>query len=148
MKYFISAVFIVVLGAVVAAFFFVGTPAAERDRQFDERRVSDIQYITDTITSYWRIHKTVPEKLSDIKDFTAPVDPVTHIEYEYNRSGNLTYAICATFSGSNISQEPGAYPKAAYPYPYYDSNTWNHEAGRVCFDQEIHPELLQPPLAP
>lgn len=147
MKYFIVFISIVVLAAVITGFFFVGTPAAERERQFDERRVSDLQYITDALTSHWQIRKSLPENLEEVKDLTPPRDPVTQAAYEYKKTGDLKYTVCATFSGSNISEDSRAYPKPAYPY--YGGTDWSHEAGYVCFDQEIYPQLLQPlPVQP
>ena len=146
MKYFIGFVLMVILAITITGFFFAGTPAAERERQFDERRVSDLQYITDAVTTHWRVNKSVPANPGEIKDFSLPHDPVTQAPYEYTKTGDKTYSLCATFTGSNISQDAPAYPKT--PYPYYGGNIWNHEAGRVCFDQEVHPELFEPTLAP
>ena len=88
------------------------------------------------------------EELNGIIDVYLPVDPETKEEYEYRKTGDLSFELCATFSRVSEEKNPYGYPE--YPRPMMDSKAgiesqdWDHEAGRYCFQRTIDPELYPP----
>lgn len=154
----IFAIFIssVIGVAVIAGFFVVGSPKTERMRQFDERRVSDLSMIQSQIISYWTNKVTLPESLDVLNDglgyFAVPQDPETQMPYEYRKTGDLSFELCAVFALSSEDATDQLGRTKAVPAPYgYDSGlqTWNHGVGRTCFTRTIDPELYRPnPQAP
>jgi len=131
------AVALVVLGSIAGGFFIVGTPAEQRDRRFDERRVSDLQTLQWRIFDHWRQKEKLPENLAELKDsisgFSAPTDPQTEEPYEYRVLDELTFELCAVFKTS--SREFASSRQKTY------QENWEHEKGRTCFERTIDPEL-------
>ena len=140
----------VVLAAIVAGFFLVGTPAQQRARRFDEQRVNDLQSIQYQIINYWQNKGKLPASLDLLTDsisgFTPPVDPQTQNSYDYSIKDSLGFELCADFktdsgkipSGQNMfifkDMSP---PIRAYPY----QDNWEHGMGEICFDRTIDPEF-------
>ncbi len=114
----------IVLASIVTGFFTVGSPAKQRAREFDNRRVADLQSIKYQIENFADKKNTLPTKLSDIAGmgYINTKDPETKAEYEYAVTGAGTYKLCAVFSTVSVE---------VY---------WPHAEGRVCFDQDT---LLQ-----
>lgn len=149
---------IVVLSAIVAGFFVVGSPAVQRQRSFDDRRVNDLQVIQSQIINYWQMKQKLPVKLIDLNDsisgFVAPVDPETGAEYEYAVTSPLAFDLCAIFNIKNLGNAGDTAGNVPMPrsaiYPDNDpySQNWSHSAGRVCFARTIDPQLykLNPPI--
>jgi hypothetical protein len=145
----------VVILSVIAGFFIIGTPSAQRDRRFDEQRVGDLQTLQSQIINQWTRKEVLPQKLSELEDsisgFVVPVDPKSKLPYEYNVTGSLSFELCAIFKTSSKDSGSLIY-KARSPvfYPYDGSfqQNWNHEAGRVCFARTIDPALYKPLPAP
>jgi amino acid transporter len=139
------AVAIVTLGSIIWGFFIVGTPASQRDRRFDERRINDLQILQDQIISYWSKKEILPENLQSLEDsiigFNLPTDPKTGQSYEYRASGPLVFELCAVFSLT--SEQAGLADKGmATPYNPYQQN-WEHQAGRQCWERNIDPAFYK-----
>lgn len=136
---------LVLVAAISASFFIVGSPAELRARKFDEQRVQNLQMIQSEIINYWTQKEDLPETLDDLKDsisgFTPPSDPETGKPYEYEPAGPLSFSLCAIFktkTRGGAGEEKTQAPARFYYDPY--QNNWNHEAGRVCFSRSIDPE--------
>lgn len=145
-KYFAWSTSVVVLVAVVCAFFIVGSPATARLVQFDQQKISELQEIQYQIVNYWQSKEKLPANLDVLNDkisgFQAPVDPQTGTAYEYNikDAANLSFELCANFNkeGSDL------YSASAVPANYTSKNqndNWQHGAGRVCFERTIDKQL-------
>ncbi len=144
-----------VLVAIIAGFFIMGTPQEQRNKRFDEQRVQDLQVLQSEIINYWQVKETLPKDLqvlgNSVTGFTAPVDPATKEIYEYEVKDELTFTLCANFAS------PSGDTKVTTPqfdYYGYEAN-WNHGKGRTCFDRTIDPDFykkavddktLQPPV--
>ena len=120
-KYFAWISGIIVLAAIIGAFFIVGTPNSARLVQYDQQKVSDLQNIQSQIVNYWQRKQTMPNSLSDLNDsisgFIAPTDPQTKKPYEYNikNAANLSFELCANFNKkepqyNSASPHPAAAP--------------------------------------
>ncbi len=131
----------VVLVSVAAGFFIVGSPAVQRDKRFDEQKVYDLQDLQNRVINYWSRKGILPGKIDDLQDellgFRLPVDPETGESYEYMVLGGLEFEFCATFNKSTESVFEGE----VLPREKVLLYSWEHDAGRVCFDRTIDPEL-------
>jgi len=142
---------VLVLGSVIAGFSVLGSPQTQRALRYDTQRVSDLQNIQWQIVNYWQQKGMVPETLIELEDpisgFVIPVDPKTQISYEYEKTGTLSFELCAEFDkpapGENMSATRTPFPEQiAYPESVGKlGDTWQHEAGRQCFSRTIDPEL-------
>ncbi|MEO8065457.1 MAG: DUF5671 domain-containing protein [Candidatus Doudnabacteria bacterium] len=137
---------LLVLASAIGGFIAVGSPARQRQLNFDSRKVSDLQTIQGQVVNYWQQKDSLPPTLNDLKDsisgFSSPVDPETNNPYEYAITGNLAFQLCANFNLPSLDQ--GKAIPMIYPY-----DNWNHDYGRVCFERTIDPQLYNkssPPL--
>ncbi len=151
MKYFVYAVTGAVAVAVVAGFFVVGSPTRERDRQFDERRISDLSLIQSQVVTYWQRNGELPATPDDLRDeiggFLVPTDPETGVAYEYTGGTERTFELCATFTLPSVREKDN--PTAmSVPRPVggvtYEEGVWWHGVGRSCFERTIDPALYPP----
>ena len=132
---------LIVLATDAIGFWMVGTPATQRDRRFDETRVNDLQTIENSVTNYWVSNRKLPVSFSDLGN--NPIDPQSRAPYEYVVQDKLSYKLCATFKTS-VKNSVKAMPQIYPPGPYNES--WDHQAGRVCFTRTINPSLYPSPL--
>ncbi len=149
-KVIAGVVSLVVIISIGAGFFIVGSPAVQRDRRFDERRVSDLGILQSEIVNYWSNKGRLPLELADLKNdisgFAPPADPQTQAPYEYNPKGPLTFELCAVFKAdSRPTQEGSRFSKPVSVEPYGEPyrNNWDHGPGRVCFERTIDPDFYK-----
>jgi len=93
LKFLSTILAVVVIGSITVGFFVVGTPKEQRNRKFDTERIQDFTNIQTHIIDYWSQKEKLPENLeqlnNDISGFTAPKDPVSGLNYEYNVKGSV-----------------------------------------------------------
>jgi len=153
-KILATALSVVTLGSIVAGFFIIGTPATQRNRRFDEQRVSDLQAIQNQITYHWTQKGSLPSNLTSLNDsisgFVASSDPETKAQYEFRVTGTTTFELCANFKtvgpASNLNGPRTLVYSPNDPY----SQSWSHKAEKTCFNRTIDPELykVQPSVVP
>ena len=146
----------VIIASVVLSFVLMGSPSTQRDRRFDERRISDLQIIQNQVLQYWISGGVLSPKLVDLgkndPNFVLPKDPQSDTEYEYHilTGDQPTFELCAIFKQPSINnmrrqqvlEKPIApYRDGAYFYPY--QNNWEHGVGRQCFKQVIDPAVYK-----
>ncbi|MDP2649084.1 MAG: DUF5671 domain-containing protein [bacterium] len=134
-----------VLTAIIAGFFIVGTPWQARQYLQDERRVQDLQNIQWQIVNYYQQKGEIPEDPTELEDsisgYRLPVDPQPPLGYTYRKTGPLSFELCATFNMESVQRVSPEMPVRAYGP--VDEN-WQHEAGEVCFERTIDPERYPP----
>jgi hypothetical protein len=143
----------IVLIAIIAAFFFVGSPKQQRLISEDMRRVSDLQSIQSQLGNYFMNKEKLPKELAELNDafrnVEIPNDPVTGKPYEYRAKGEVSFELCAEFAlpFDPATQNGGRNGSIAYPmdmyYGPYGSN-WKHDAGRYCFERTIDKDYFKP----
>lgn len=151
MKYFIYGVIGVVVVSVVAGALLVGSPMSERKRQFDERRVSDLQSTQWQIVNYWQTKRQLPTELSQLEgslsSFAVPTDPETGAAYRYTVTASTSFSLCADFAypstDTNGTTRDVGMPSSPVK-PIGNSDNWEHGAGSVCFERTIDPDLYPP----
>jgi len=121
------AVVCTVGAAVALGLWYAGSPAAERSRRVDERRVEDLRRFADRIDLYWTREGVLPpsraaltEAGSDVPGFE---DPVTSDRYEYRTLSTSTFELCARFDMATGASEGREF--------------WRHLAGRRCFEVDV-----------
>jgi hypothetical protein len=142
------AVGVLVVVAIVAGFFIIGTPQQIRAQKQDAIRVQDLQNIQWQVVNYWQQKESLPADLAELNDPISnniiPTDPQTKEQYTYKRTSPLDFQLCATFAqesdGGVNSGKSIAMPAMAAAAP----DNWAHAAGDVCFDRSIDPERYPP----
>lgn len=144
LKYFAWGASVVVLAAIVAGFILIGSPQKERIRRFDLQRVNDLQSIQAELINYWTGKQAIPSQLTPLEDsisgYKLPVDPETKLPYEYSKTGDTAFQLCAIFG---LPADDSSVPYMVAPAGGYSQN-WGHAAGRVCFDRTIDKALYPP----
>jgi hypothetical protein len=154
---------VLVLAAIVWAFYVMGSPFAQRVLRLDQRRVDDLQSIQWQVINYWQQKQKLPATLSDltnpISSYAIPTDPEYQKGniYEYAVLGDKKFQLCATFSkpmpkgwvDNSASYGGGMFEArdmavSSMPYPGGMNDSWDHEAGRTCFERTIDPDLYPP----
>lgn len=145
-KIFVWIVSLIVLGGVAGGFVIAGSPFEQRYLKIDQQRINDLQMLQGQIENYWQQKSALPKSFDElaINNFGVPIpyDPETRHSYEYNKTGDLTYQLCATFStDSQNNNQKQSYPRAVYPagpMGTYAQN-WDHSKGYICFSRTIPP---------
>lgn len=136
---------VLVLGSIIWGFAVLGSPRTQQLIKYDQQKVTDLQNINGQIQYYYQTKNILPTKLSDLANsntyYTVPTDSQSQNSYEYTKTGNVSYEICATFNKESASQKGGYLAQPVYggSGPTY----WNHPAGGYCFAQTINPNLYQ-----
>lgn len=146
-KILATALSVVALASIVAGFFIIGTPATQRNRRFDEQRVSDLQSIQNQITNHWTQKGSLPTTLANINDsisgFITPLDPETKAQYEYHVTGANTFELCADFKTVGPASSLNGQRTLVYSPNSPYSQSWSHKDEHTCFSRNIDPELYK-----
>jgi hypothetical protein len=136
---------VLVIGTIVLGFSVLGSPQSQRQYRYDEQKVNDLQNIQWQIINYWQQKGSLPNSLTDLEDpisgYTTPIDSQTNESYVYKKNSSLSFDLCADFN--KISQGNSQnFPRVEYIVPIgKPGDNWQHEAGNVCFERSIDPEL-------
>ncbi|MBI2474310.1 MAG: hypothetical protein HYV68_01280 [Candidatus Taylorbacteria bacterium] len=138
--YFAWGSAILVIASLAWSFSVIGSPMAERERRFDDRRTNDLAQIQSQIVSFWQAKGQLPEDLGTLSDnisgFKAPLDPESKESYEYEKIGDKEFRLCATFDLPSRNEE-----SRAYIYGPGENNNWKHDTGKTCYDRNIDEEF-------
>lgn len=145
---------VAVVAAIASGFFIMGTPGQVRLYRLDTQKVSDLQNIQYQVVNFWQQKQRLPENLTELADplsgWTNPVDAQTGKPYEYQKTADMAFRLCATFNADS----QGLSPQQTMPMRAYGSldENFQHAAGHECFDRTIDPERYpafdKPALAP
>ena len=149
-----------VAAAVVLGVVFLGSPAQERERRIDDRRLSDLHGIGAAADLYWTRHGRLAASLDDLAAEPgvriSTRDPSTSEMYGYRALDEGRYEVCATFAAD--SGEPtgsssiierscqGCHGPGSSVAPRVDApvaahvafrDLWVHGAGRHCFQMRV-----------
>lgn len=137
---------VLVLGSIVWGFAVLGSPATQRLYKYDEQKVNDLMSINNEVANYYSTKGKLPNSLTDISSqyYIVAVDSQTEKPYEYAKTGNTTYDLCAEFNKESNVTDSQIKPVL------YGSITWTHSAGKYCFSQNINPNIYykSSPLEP
>ena len=114
---------VVVVGATVAGLVISGSPERQRLLRLDERRIRDLQSLSNGISLQYQTTRELPADLAGLVDgrirSSVPRDPVSGEQYAFEILERREFQLCAEF----------ALPSEDVP----PDDFWSHEAGRQCF---------------
>ena len=120
---------ITVIVAVGVGLFILGSPAEERARRVDDRRVEDLQGIVAATDLYWTRHARLPVSLDELTSEPGvrikTSDPANLEIYGYKALDSTHYEVCANFE--QVSGETSSNS---------EMNLWAHNSGPQCFQFE------------
>jgi type II secretory pathway pseudopilin PulG len=94
-----------VVAAVAVGLVLLGSPAQERERRIDDRRVADLHGITAAAELYRTRHGRLPESLDDLAAEPGlrinTRDPTSSELYGYRVLDDGRYEVCATFAAES-----------------------------------------------
>lgn len=157
---------VVVVVAVWYSFSIMGSPATQRSLRLDDRRVGDLQSIQYQVINHWQQKEELPKTLEELSNpltgYSLPTPPQFEKgeKYEYNVKSKLTFELCATFAlpipkgwqeygdgraytAFDMGIKEMAYPSMA-PGGYGANESWDHQAGRTCFERTIDQDIYPP----
>ena len=139
---------LLVVVSIVAGFFIVGTPGDARQQRLDDQRVQDLSSLQSQILSFYQQKQVLPGSLSQLEDptlyYNIPVDPETGVPYEYKKTADLGFELCATFARESRANMQGYSVTEPAQYGIKGDSKWNHSAGYVCFVRSIDPDFYPP----
>lgn len=125
---------VAVLAVIVLGFLVLGSPAYQKNRRLDNRRVSDLNSIYYGINSYVAANRSLPNSLSQLENtyvFDVPEDPATNQPYEYRVLSSGSYELCATFATeSDPRTNESIVSKEIQSF-------YSHGEGRQCFTLNV-----------
>ncbi len=117
---------VVVLAVIIVGVTLLDSPAQERLRRLDERRVDDLRNLSYELDFYWTREGTLPPSLEELSSepgvFVKLLDPETGLPYEYRVLSSNTYELCAVFALDTAEEQDRFY-----------KDIWSHGPGRQCF---------------
>jgi hypothetical protein len=120
---------VVAIAAIAIGMLILGSPAEERVRRLDERRVQDLTNIAEAVDLYWTRRARLPSSFDELRSEPGGSvgfnDPSTNELYEYQSLEAEKYELCAKFDRD--SQGSGQ---------TINDGFWSHGAGRQCFQRE------------
>jgi len=120
-----------VLASVVLGFIAVGSPTSQRGRELDLRRVNDLQQIQYAIGNFYQREDALPATFADLGSVST--DP-EKLPYEYVKTSENTFEVCATFSTSSDAKE-NMYLYGSPVAPV--GQDFSHGVGRTCFSRNV-----------
>lgn len=147
------AVGVLILVAIAAGFFILGTPWEARQARLDIERVNDLQSLQSQILSYYQQKQALPIALGQLEDptlyYDVPKDPETGAAYEYAKTADLGFELCASFAAATRAGTLGSGSMApSDKYGISGQSDWQHGAGHTCFVRSIDPDFFPPLNAP
>ena len=130
-----AAVTLFVTGSVLWGLWVAGSPGRARVLALDNQRETDLATIADAVDLFWDQHERLPENLEEARAtrgiYVASIeDPATGRLYEYHRTDERNYELCARFDAASDDTEGTPRSRPVHPSR---SKFWEHSAGRVCF---------------
>lgn len=136
-KIWFSVVLVVILASIIWGFSVLGSPRTQRLYKYDNQKVNDLQNIDNGILNYYSQNGGIlPTTLDDLgkNNYFIPQDSQSQSSYEYKKTGNSTYDLCAEFNNASDSNDVMNNSRAMYPY---SEGSWVHPAGYYCFSKKV-----------
>ena len=128
---FFVVIVAVTVASIIGSFFIIDSPQIARIKKYDQQRVNDLSELDNIINMYYNENGVVPENLTEPR-FSQFNDPATGQAYEYNKTSDTGYELCATF---DLAVETDENPELRY---YANKNWYYHDAGYQCFGTQVY----------
>jgi hypothetical protein len=120
-----------VVAGIFAGFWVLGTPGRQRAIAADRQRIGDLIAIAQNLHQNYQAQQENFQLPTSLEDDELRTDPLTNQPYEYQRLGESTFELCATFD-----TDSNTYPFSNRPRPP-EARQWEHPAGRHCFEFDV-----------
>jgi hypothetical protein len=134
---------VIVIASIIWGFSIIGSPRTQQLKKYDQQKVEELRQINNEINYFYGEKGYLPQALSELSQGSykdpARVDPQTDRPYEYVKTNELTYMLCAEFNKESEESE-----QSYYDYYGYDDTNWTHPAGKYCFTETVEKSLYQP----
>ena len=119
-----AAALVLVVAGLAMGYHMLGPLQNQREISADERRIDDLQAISQLL--YSASPKELPPSLAQFDQYnrTHVRDPLTNAPYEYIRDSATAYRLCATFAFRSSEDATHTGPTPAF---------WDHPKGRHCY---------------
>jgi hypothetical protein len=136
-KVWLGVSLVIILGSIVWGFAVLGSPRTQQLLKYDQQKVSDLQNINYSVQGYYQQKNMLPVLISDLMATGGylPNDQQTGKPYEYIKTGNITYLLCAVFNKDSVQQKGGGYDTS--PMYVGDTSFSAHPSGHYCFPETI-----------
>ncbi len=140
-KQYGGIVAVLVFASIVVGYLHIESPQEVRAQRADDTQITDLTSIQYIIESEYNLTGALPVSLDVVSErMTIPTAPEGRGAYEYNKTGDRTFELCATFSNPSRPDE------FSTPWPsevgIKNPNDWSHKEGRTCF-----PRIMNEPNA-
>ncbi len=135
---------VIVVGSIVWGFSVLGSPNTQRLIKYDEQKISDLSNLRSAIENHYALNGSLPASLDNLDPnyyYFSKLDLQTQKPYEYRKTSDLKYELCAEFNRSNVGNT-----NIQYSTMPYNPNTWIHQVGRHCFAEQINPNMYSKPV--
>ncbi len=140
---------VLVIGAIIIGFSVIGSPRTQRLMNYDVQKVNDLQNIQSQLISYWQSKEILPETLEGLSDpvssyyVSIPKDLQTGASYTYNKTGDMSFELCAEFNLASGTKSEVSRISNVYYYGI-EPEQWEHGEGYFCFERTIDPDFYPP----
>lgn len=139
---------VIILGSIVWGFIVLGSPWTQRLIKYDEQKVNDLQGINGQIENFYSAKGVLPKNIEEISNGNyhnlPKVDSQTKKLYEYAKTSDTTYNLCAEF---NKASDDKNVTNPSESIRFYDYPSWAHPAGQYCFKETINPNMYSKPVS-
>jgi hypothetical protein len=131
---YLIATLVLTIGSLIFSFFFVESPTAARARKHDEQVLNQFTELDSAFNTYYTKFNKLPDTLvaglSETPYLTVDKykDPASSKPYEYKKTANDSYELCADFQTDNRDVKD----QAIYAY----ADRWPHATGYQCIKQK------------
>ena len=125
-RWLAAGVVVLAIVAIIGAVRVMGTPGQQRAHRLDDRRVSDLNRLVESIQGFHERHDRFPKDIPALDDEAGVrmprTDPQTGAAYEYRVLDARRFEVCAVFLTDTADE-----PDASIP----------HGAGRHCVTRKV-----------
>lgn len=135
---------VIIILCIIWGFSVLGSPRTQQLLKYDEQKVNDLQNIENSIQNFYATKGFLPNdfiELSNENYYINTTDSQTKKSYEYKKTSNITYNLCAEFNKELTKADYDTQPKM------YGGNNWMHGVGAFCFNRTINPNLYSKPIS-
>ncbi len=147
-KFWVVFTSVIIITSIILGFSIIGSPRAQRLMRYDYQKTTDLQNIQWQVVNFYQRTGSLPNSLNEINDpisnYIIPTDQQTDEPYEYKKTGNLSFELCASFNRESTTKsgKSNAMSETISVDTYYGKNeNWEHDAGRHCFARAIDPNI-------
>ncbi|MFA6257963.1 MAG: DUF5671 domain-containing protein [Candidatus Paceibacterota bacterium] len=141
-KIWMIASAIVIILCIIWGFTVLGSPRTQQLLKYDQQKVNDLLSIENSVQNFYATKGVLPNDFDQLlaeSYFVNTIDSQTQKLYEYQKTGNLTYNLCAEFNKD--SKDNGN-----VSFDTFGNLSWAHPVGYYCFSKTINPNLFSKPI--